>query len=93
MIGNPLVAKDLLQLEYMAALHAPFRIVLLEKRDESGEPAGCTVSWDQPSSKIAIGVLPGEEEERLVKAAKGLDEKIVRLVKGIAEAEGSRQRL
>lgn len=83
-IGNPLIAKTMLVHDYSAGLHVPLRVHLVESLGWRG----CSVTWDLPSSHIAIGaVKDAEQETALREAAKVLDGKLEDLIQFITGTE------
>lgn len=71
-IGNPIIAQTMMVHDYLASLHVPIRILIMEDTPAS---KGCRVTWDLPSSLVAIGTLRPSEEAKLKSAALALDEK------------------
>jgi len=73
-IGNPIIAQTMMVHDYVAPLHVPLRILIIEDTPANN---GCTVTWDLPSSVIAIGALKNKTQEAELKAAAvALDEKL-----------------
>jgi hypothetical protein len=86
-IGNPLIAKTMMVHDYSAGLHVPLRIHLVESLGNS-DLRGCSVTWDLPSSHIAIGaVRDAEQETALREAAEILDGKLEDLIQFITGTE------
>jgi uncharacterized protein (DUF302 family) len=72
-IGNPIIAQTMMVHDYLASLHVPIRILIMEDTPAS---KGCSVTWDLPSSLIAISALSDlNQEAKLKSAAQALDEK------------------
>lgn len=86
-IGNPIIAQTMFAHDWIAGLHVPVRVLVVESTPAS---AGCTIIWDVPSSLIAIGALKNSTEEAKLKAAAAvLDhdlEIMLRNVTGIGSA-------
>ncbi|KAF8315724.1 hypothetical protein DL93DRAFT_2078988 [Clavulina sp. PMI_390] len=88
-IGNPLIALTMLQYDYNAGLHVPFRLAVNEEADGTS-----SVTYVLPSSQIAIGEWKDsdpERERKLREAAIALDAKVeamVRYVTGTAAESG-----
>lgn len=78
-IGNPLLARPMLQRFAQAALHIPFRLNLQSLRDGNG----CSISWDVPSTVICIEELDSETEAELKKYMQAIDSRIETLVRDV----------
>ncbi|CAF1390497.1 unnamed protein product [Didymodactylos carnosus] len=63
-LGNPLIAKTMLEHNPTAGLHVPVRLLVLEQ-----DPQPTAISYDLPSLLIAIG----GDNATLLNAAKWLD--------------------
>ena len=48
-VGNPVIANRIFELDLRASLYVPFRVCLYD----DGGPAGATISYDRPSSFLA----------------------------------------
>lgn len=76
--------------DWLAGLHVPVRVVVVETFSSTGTDGGATITWDLPSSLIAIGALKSAKQESELKAAAvALDEKLevmLRAVTGIGAA-------
>ena len=78
-IGNPVIAQTMMVHDYVASLHIPLRVLIIE---DTPANKGCTVTWDLPSSVIAIGALKNKTQEAELKsAAVALDEKVETFVR------------
>lgn len=78
-IGNPVIAQTMLVRDYLASLHVPVRICVLEAENSA---EGSSITYVLPSSHIAIGALKdAEEEAALRKAATDLDGKLESLIR------------
>ncbi|KAA1473437.1 hypothetical protein DENSPDRAFT_930991 [Dentipellis sp. KUC8613] len=77
-IGNPLIARTLLQHDLIAGLYVPPKLFISGQSSPEGQPKGTAVIYDVPSSIIGT-----EGNEELKAATKILDEKLEGLVKAI----------
>ncbi|CAF1123857.1 unnamed protein product [Didymodactylos carnosus] len=77
-LGNPLIARTMLEHNLTAGLHVPVRLLVLEQ-----DPHITTISYDLPSSLIAIG----GDNPALLNAAKGLDDKLEKLASQVANGK------
>jgi len=77
-LGNPLIARTMIEHDLRSGLQVPVRIILLE---DPGK--GTSVVYDLPSSIVALPgyAQGGEGEEKLRKAAQALDTKLERIVR------------
>ncbi|KZS95699.1 hypothetical protein SISNIDRAFT_483920 [Sistotremastrum niveocremeum HHB9708] len=83
-IGNPLIAQTMIVHDRTTALHVPPQIFIAENAN-----GGSTITYDLPSSVIAIGGRPEDESGELRKAAVSLDEKLEKLMRHISGSERS----
>jgi hypothetical protein len=69
LIGNPLIAREILAVEPAAALYAPFRLAVYQ------DPSGVHIAYDQPSSvfasfgSLAIDAIALELDEKIRSSA------------------------
>lgn len=82
-IGNPVVAETMFAEDWVAGLHVPVRIVVIENLAPA---VGTTIVYDLPSSVIAIGALKDPRQEKKLKTAaqavdKYLEEMLVNITK------------
>lgn len=78
-IGNPLLARPMLQRFSQAALHIPFRLNLQSLRDTNE----CIISWDVPSTVVCIEELDSETEAELKKYMEAIDTRIETLIRDV----------
>jgi uncharacterized protein (DUF302 family) len=67
LIGNPVIAARILQIDVRGSLYVPFRVSLYEERGADG----ASIAFDRPSSFLAA-----LERPELVELGRVLDEKI-----------------
>ena len=54
LVGNPIIADQILSVDIRASLYVPFRVCLYD----DGNPAGASISFDRPSSFLATFQQP-----------------------------------
>jgi len=74
LVGNPLIAMEILRIDVRASLYVPFRVCLYD----DGDPGGASISFDRPSSFLAT-----LERAELADFGKLLDEKIDAVVAAV----------
>lgn len=77
LVGNPVIANQIIDIDLGASFYVPFRVALYD----AGDPGGATIAYDRPSS--FLGLL-GRPELTAIGAA--LDEKIAGVVRALAPA-------
>jgi uncharacterized protein (DUF302 family) len=75
-VGNPVIANEILDVDPGASFYVPFRIALYD----SGEPDGAVISYDRPSSFLAT---LGREELEAFGAL--LDQKVDSVIKAVVK--------
>jgi uncharacterized protein (DUF302 family) len=74
LVGNPVIAEQILSIDIRASLYVPFRVCLYD----DGNPAGASISFDRPSSFLATFHQPA-----LMKIGCTLNSKIYSVVHSI----------
>ena len=74
LVGNPIIAEQILSVDIRASLYVPFRVCLYD----DGNPAGASISFDRPSSFLATFHQPA-----LMKIGCMLNSKIYSVVHSI----------
>lgn len=88
-IGNPLIARTMLQHDMIAGLYVPLRLVVQgqgQSRDNNNNGQELELSrivYDLPSSVIAADVGGVQERIELQKAAEALDAKLETMVRRV----------
>lgn len=83
-IGDPGIALSLLIHDRTCAVNIPPHILVAERED-----GGTTITYDLPTSVIAIGDRPEDESGELMEAALVLDGKLEKLVRELTQADDS----
>jgi uncharacterized protein (DUF302 family) len=67
LVGNPVIANQIISIDLRGSFYVPFRVAL----SHDGDPRGATIAYDRPSSFLATLGRP-----ELAPIAQSLDRKI-----------------